>query len=61
MNTAIITVKIKNIPEMSDEDTIKYLEKYFYTLAGSNDGSEFLANLTLNNSTVDIIRNGEKR
>ena len=58
MSSVCITIKM-NVPDeiisISDKATHEWLRDYFYRLAGSNDGSEFLANLTLNDSTVDIV------
>ena len=49
---AKITIVVKNVPFSSKESAIKWLEEYFYALAGSNDGSEFLANLPISNTNV---------
>lgn len=64
MYNANVTIVIENIPANNEEEAKKWLKDYFYELAGSNDGSEFLANL-LNGGfhpvDLDIYKQGEPR
>ena len=43
-----------NLPVDTYEDALKYLKKLMEEYAGSNDGSEFLAKLRINEETVHI-------
>jgi hypothetical protein len=45
MYNANITIMMRDIPVETEEECVKWLKEYFNELAGSNDGSEFLANL----------------
>lgn len=54
MYNANVTMMMRDIPVETEEECVKWLKEYFNRLAGSNEGSEFLANL-LHKSNKDKI------
>lgn len=57
MATVNVAVKVDvpdSVTNSGKRATLQWLKEYFYELAGSNDGSEFLANLPINDKTVEI-------
>jgi len=64
MYNANVTIIIKNIPVNTEKEAKQWLRNLFNELAGSNDGSEFLANLIDGNFyqvDLDIYEQGELR